>query len=244
MRIEILEINAQSPEGLPAIFTPTLVKFTDKTNYLIDCGFTYNYPEFKQELEKFGVSIADLTGIIISHDDIDHLEGLHCFKEENEAIKVISSDAEADSVAGVIPAERLVQVEGSLNFIPQEMKPMMEGFVKELKAIKRFPVDSILKDKEVINDTLVVVATPGHTKGHISFYDTASKTVIAADAIVVEEGEFNIANPQFTLDMDAALASVERIKSLQPTRIICYHGGIVEDDIQDKLQRLLDRYKQ
>ncbi|MEK6451135.1 MULTISPECIES: MBL fold metallo-hydrolase [Myroides] len=244
MRIEILEINAQSPEGLPAIFTPTLVKFTDKTNYLIDCGFTYNYPEFKQELEKFGVSIADLTGIIISHDDIDHLEGLHCFKEENAAIKVISSDAEADSVAGVIPAERLVQVEGSLNFIPQEMKPMMEGFVKELKAIKRFPVDSVLKDKEVINDTLVVVATPGHTKGHISFYDTASKTVIAADAIVVEEGEFNIANPQFTLDMDAALASVERIKSLQPTRIICYHGGIVEDDIQDKLQRLLDRYKQ
>lgn len=244
MRIEILEINAQSPEGLPAIFSPTLVRFKDHSNYLIDCGFTYNYPEFKNELDKYGVSIADLTGVIISHDDIDHLEGLYCFKQENPAIKVISSDIEADSVAGVVPAERLMQVEASLNFSPLEMKPMMEGFVKELNAIKRFPVDSTLKDNEVLNDTLVVIATPGHTKGHISFYDTESKTLIAADAIVLEDGEFNIANPQFTLDMDAALASVARIKALQPKRIICYHGGVVENDIQEKLQRLLDRYKQ
>ncbi len=242
MRIETLEINAQSPEGLPAIFSPTLVRFKDNSNYLIDCGFTYNYPEFKQELSKYGVSIADLAGIIISHDDIDHLEGLHCFKEENSAIKVISSDVEADSVAGLVEAERLTQVEGSLNFIPQEMKPMMEGFVKELKAIKRFPVDRTVRDNEVFNDTLVIIATPGHTKGHISFFDTESKTLIAADAIVVEDGEFNIANPQFTLDMDAALTSVKRIKALEPQRIICYHGGVVEEGIQEKLQRLLERY--
>lgn len=242
MNIEILNINATSADGQPTVFNPVVVGFADGTSYLVDCGFTYTFEEFKQELRYLGLMLGDLAGIIISHDDIDHLEGLHCFKEEYSSLEVISSFIEADSVSGRVEAERLIQIRESLAHVPEEMKDWVSNFVQQLQAIKRFEVTKTLVDGQVFKDTLEVIATPGHTKGHISFFDRDSKTLIAADAIVVEDGEFNIANPQFTLDMDAALASVRKIKALKPNRIICYHGGEVEEEIEEKLDRLLARY--
>ncbi|MFD0699719.1 MBL fold metallo-hydrolase [Myroides pelagicus] len=239
MNIDILNINAQSADGEQTIFNPVVVGFADGTSYLIDCGFTYNFPEFKKELSSLGLMVADLTGIIISHDDIDHLEGLHCFKEEYVSLEVISSDVEAGSVSGVVASERLLQVKESLERVPEQMKQWVRDFICQLSDIKRFDVDRVLVDGQMFKETLQVIATPGHTKGHISFFDLDSKTFIAADSIVVEGGEFNIANPQFTLDMEAALVSVEKIKALKPSRVICYHGGVVEDEIDEKLDRLL-----
>ncbi|MTG98405.1 MULTISPECIES: MBL fold metallo-hydrolase [Myroides] len=243
MNIDVLHINAKSAEGEPAIFNPVVVGFSDGTSYLIDCGFTYNFSEFKQELRNLGLMIADLKGIIISHDDIDHLEGLHCFKKEYIDLEVISSVEEADSVSGRVDAERLVQVRESLNHIPEEMKQWVNNFIVELEAVKRFEVTSTLVDGQFFKDTLQVIATPGHTKGHLSFFDIETRTLIASDAIVVEDGEFNIANPQFTLDLPAALASVRKLKELNPERIICFHGGMVEEDIEGKLSRLIEKFE-
>lgn len=243
MNIDILSINAKSAEGKATVFTPVVVGFADGTSYLIDCGFTYNFKEFKQELISLGLMIADLKGIIISHDDIDHVEGLHCFKEEYVSLEVIASSIESDSVSGKIESERLLQVRESFAHVSTEMKERVREFVGQLEMIKRFEVDSTLEDGQIFKDTLQVIATPGHTKGHLSFFDLDSKTLIASDAIVVENGEFDIANPQFALDMVAALASVEKIKALKPNRVICYHGGVVEDGIEEKLERLLDKYR-
>ncbi|MDR0227887.1 MAG: MBL fold metallo-hydrolase [Flavobacteriaceae bacterium] len=241
MNIDILHINAQTADGKPTVFNPVVVGFADGTSYLIDCGFTYNFAEFKQELRYLGLMLADLTGIIISHDDIDHLEGLHCFKEEYNSLEVISSLIEADSVSGKVAAERLVQVRESLAHIPEEMKDWANKFIQQLEAIKRFDVTQTLVDSQVFKDTLQVIATPGHTKGHISFFDTDSKTLIACDALVIENGKFNIANPQFTLDLKEAYQSVRKLKELKPLRVICYHGGVMETNIDQAFDELLQQ---
>lgn len=47
--------------------------------------------------------------------------------------------------------------------------------------------------------------TPGHTPGHISLYFLQSKTLVAGDAVVIENGVLDIANPQFALDLEAAV---------------------------------------
>lgn len=241
MNIDILHINAQTTDGKPTVFTPVVVGFADGTSYLIDCGFTYTYQEFKKQLSHLGLMVADLTGIIISHDDIDHVEGLHCFLEEYASLKVISSAIEADSVSGKITAERLIQVRESLAYMPEEMKEWVNSFIVQLEAIKRFDVTQTLRDNQIFKDTLKVIETPGHTKGHLSFYDTESRTLIASDALVIEEGKFNIANPQFTLDLKAAYESVRKIKDLKPLRVICYHGGVMETNVDEALEQLLQQ---
>jgi glyoxylase-like metal-dependent hydrolase (beta-lactamase superfamily II) len=55
-----------------------------------------------------------------------------------------------------------------------------------------------------------VIATPGHTPGHISLYLPELDTIISGDAMALENGKPVIANPQFTLNMEEAAASMER----------------------------------
>ncbi len=66
--------------------------------------------------------------------------------------------------------------------------------------------------------------------GHISLYLPSSKALIAADAVVIEDGKLNIANPDFALDLDEAVRSVERLMDYDIEQLICYHGGLYAGD--------------
>lgn len=59
---------------------------------------------------------------------------------------------------------------------------------------------------------------------------------------MIENGEFEIANPRFTLDLPQAVASVERLSHLESASVICNHGGVIEGEISPKFDRLLARY--
>jgi glyoxylase-like metal-dependent hydrolase (beta-lactamase superfamily II) len=89
--------------------------------------------------------------------------------------------------------------------MPEEYKNSAIEFIEQLKRIQRSEVNLTLKDNDKIEQGLVVINTPGHTKGHISLYIPSEATVIANDAVVIEEDELNIANPAYTLDMDQAI---------------------------------------
>ncbi|MPN01564.1 hypothetical protein SDC9_148774 [bioreactor metagenome] len=71
-----------------------------------------------------------------------------------------------------------------------------------------------------------VLATPGHTLGHISLYMRAWDTLVAGDAAVLDSGALGLANPQFAEDRALAECSLQRILTFGAKTIICYHGGI------------------
>ena len=221
---------------------PTLIQ-ANKKNYLVDCGYEETFDEFVAVLGSFGLSLEDLHAIIISHDDIDHLGALHLFKNINKDLIIYCSEIEEPSVSGKIKSERLIQAESSLLGIPEEYKSRALEFIKQLNQIQRVDVDVTLKENDQIERELFVINTPGHTKGHISLYFPGEATVIANDAVVIEGDELDIANPAFTLDMYQAVKSVEIIRDLKPEKLICYHGGIVESDLHEKLNTLVLKYK-
>lgn len=229
-------------DGIDVVLFPTLVEIRGK-HYLVDCGYAETFPEFVIELRKLGVEISDLHAILISHDDIDHIGGLAQFREMNSELRIYGSETEAPSLSGKIRSERLEQAERSLMTISEEYRPWALRFIEQLKNIQRFPVDITLQNHDRIDGELEVIYTPGHTKGHISLYSPADRTLIANDALVIEDNNFEIANPMFTLHMAKAIRSVKLIKELQPDKIICYHGGIAEDDIPQKLTALLTKYQ-
>ncbi|MDM1045279.1 MBL fold metallo-hydrolase [Myroides sp. 1354] len=220
---------------------PTVIKTASEV-VLIDCGYEETFEQFRSELAKLSIEITDITAIFISHDDIDHLGGLALFLQENPNIKVYSSTIEKPSICGEIKAERLIQAENSLAHLPEDYRPWAESFIAQLKKIKRFPVNQTFNDGDFVLEGLQVIDTPGHTQGHISLLDVANGVLIANDALVVEEGQLNIANPQFTLDLPQAILSVQKIKALQSKKIICYHGGILEINIQEALEKLIQQY--
>ena len=46
----------------------------------------------------------------------------------------------------------------------------------------------------------------------------------------MEGGKPVIANPQFTLDMEKATASMQQLLEYPAKQIVCYHGGIYPDN--------------
>ena len=242
MKIHTFEIRKQI-DNAEVILYPTLLEIKDKY-FLVDCGYEETFPEFITGLRTMGVDLEDLHAILISHDDIDHIGALKLFKDKNPDLIIYSSEIEEPSISGRIKSERLEQAEQSLLTLPQEYITWAHHFIHQLKSIKRIQVDAILKDNDKIEGQVQVVFTPGHTKGHISFYIPGEKTVIANDALVIEGEKFDIANPMFTLDMPQAIRSVELIKEMQPEIVICYHGGIAKGNISQKLTELIDKYKQ
>lgn len=228
-------------DNKPEILFPTLIQCNDQ-NYLVDCGYKETVPEFEIQLKALGVEIQHLTGVMITHDDYDHLGGLSELKKMNPRLKVFCGSLENESISGTIKSERLIQAEKSLHMMPLEYKNWALNFIEKLNNVEKVNVDKTFEDNEVFENDLIIIHTPGHTKGHISVYYPKEKTLIAGDALVVENDEFNIANPTYTLDMSQALNSVEKIRKLAPQKIICYHGGIIEDRIDEKLRTLLNKY--
>src|SRR5690349_7635043 len=229
MKIQTFKIQKQINDT-EVILYPTLLE-TDGKFFLVDCGYEETFSEFITELNKLGVTVDNLYAILVSHDDIDHLGALKLFKDKNPNLLVYSSEIEEPSISGKVKSERLDQAEQSLLTLPEKHKPWANQFINQLKSIKRVSVDVVLKHRDKISDELEVILTPGHTKGHISFFIPSEKILIANDAIVLEFDEFNIANPAFTLDMNQAITSVELINELNPEKIVCYHGGVAVGNI-------------
>ncbi len=240
MNIKIFEVR-KVIDGNEVVLHPTLVEINNK-KFLVDCGYEETFNEFISGMATLGTAVSDLHAILISHDDIDHLGALSLFKSVNPGLIVYCSAVEEDSVIGKVKSERLQQAETSLPTLPDEYKAWALRFIDQLRSIKRIKVDAILNDGDNIERELRVMATPGHTKGHISFYALAENTLIANDAIVFENGKFDIANPAFTLDMKQAIESVKKIRDMNPEKIICYHGGLVDRNLEEQLDDLIDKY--
>jgi len=211
---------------------------------LVDCGYAGFKLLLEQSLQQHGLSLGSLTGLLITHHDIDHMGCAYELKETYPALKLYTSVWEEAYVTGRKKSLRLQQAEDLFDCLPEEQKQGAIAFQELLKTMQPVPVDAVFADNEEpsIMPGVEVIHTPGHMPGHISLYIKESKTLIAADAIVYQDGQLDIANPSFTLDLPQALASVQKLQQLEINKIICYHGGVVDASIQTKLLQLLARY--
>jgi len=84
--------------------------------------------------------------------------------------------------------------------------------------------------------SLEVVAAPGHTPGHVAFFDTRDGTLYCGDAYSTLGGVATTAkvNPRFPLPAAAtwhrptALESARALRALEPTRLAPGHGKVVD----------------
>lgn len=212
---------------------------------LVDCGYPGFLPLIEKAASDKGIDFNKLTGIIITHNDIDHNGGLFEVKEKYPNATVYASVKEAPAVSGREKSARLLQAEALFPNLPEEHQPGALAFQQMLEAIKPVPVDYILQDDAILPycGGISIIPTPGHTPGHISLYLMKSKTLITADAVVIENGVLNIANPQFVIDPAQAVASVEKLQQYDIEKLVCYHGGVLTENIQEQIADLLQNYK-
>ncbi|NMH68334.1 MBL fold metallo-hydrolase [Bacillus sp. RO3] len=204
---------------------PSLIILNNELT-LVDTGYTNFIHLIENEIIKNGYEMKNLKNIVITHYDDDHIGSLYDFKEKYPWIKIIASEMEAKYISGEMKSERLVQAEEMLENMPNEEIEFGKWFVQQLKDLKHVSIDEKVHDGEMILDNNCrVVATPGHTSGHISLYFPSLNSVITGDAAVHENHELVIANPHFCLHVENAKQSLNKVKGLKAETYYCYHGG-------------------
>jgi glyoxylase-like metal-dependent hydrolase (beta-lactamase superfamily II) len=103
-----------------------------------------------------------------------------------------------------------------------------------------YPGASVTPNRTVSEGDMIgslrVIASPGHTPGHVSFLDTRDETLICGDAFATLGGVATSAKgsplfpvPQFfTWHRPTALESARKLTALSPRRLAPGHGRIVD----------------
>lgn len=87
---------------------------------------------------------------------------------------------------------------------------------------------------------LQVIATPGHTLGHISVLDPVSSLFVAGDALTNQEGNLAVSPPQFTTDMAMANESVRKIATFDFETAVFGHGEPIESGASQAVAELAE----
>jgi len=206
---------------------PTLL--WDKQNIiLVDCGFIGALSILERELQRHGLSTEQLTGLVLTHHDHDHMGAAAALKRTNPNMKVCASAVEVPFISAQEKPLRLSQAEEMQKTLPPEQQDFGKAFCDMLRRVEPVGVDESFQngDHKDWCGGCRIIATPGHTPGHISLLMEKESIIITGDAIALEDGKPAIANPQFTLNLEQATSSMEKLLSLKAKAYFCYHGGV------------------
>ncbi len=98
--------------------------------------------------------------------------------------------------------------------------------------------DTLLHEGDRVG-SLEVVATPGHTPGHVSFLDTRDRTLIAGD-VFTTFGRVETTSKYYwrfplatsaTWDKARNVESARALRALEPTALLVGHGPVVRDPL-------------
>lgn len=128
------------------------------------------------------------------------------------------------SVAHVILTHRHGDHAGSAPAV-LELAPQATGYAgaADLGAISAPRPLTAVADGDLVFD-LRMIATPGHTAGHIAVLDEAAGVLVAGDALGTAGGTLTGSNPSFTEDEAAAAASIAKLGALTFETLLVGHG--------------------
>jgi glyoxylase-like metal-dependent hydrolase (beta-lactamase superfamily II) len=157
---------------------------------------------------------APIVRIALTHGHGDHLGSLDVLKERlGDSVQVLMPELDARIHAG----EKIV--EGKL--------PGAWPTVKTTPDVRLNAGDRV--------GSLEVVASPGHTPGHVSFLDTRDRTLIAGD-VFTSYGKVAVSNHFYwrfpfaamaTWEKSKDAASAKALRALEPNILVVGHGPAV-----------------
>jgi len=216
--VEMLEVKHQNMAIYPVLI------WDDGDVVLVDSGYPGMFDAMCAEIAKCGFKPEQITKLILTHQDIDHIGNARLFKERGA--QVLAYEEESPFIQGDKPLTKLSDMEANFDSLPPERK----GFYQMLKdAIPNMSVhvDVRLTDGETlpICGGIEVIHTPGHTPGHIVLKLLKSGIVVCGDAANISDGKLVGANSAMTHDMAAAEESFKKILELGASAYECYHTG-------------------
>lgn len=202
---------------------------------LVDAGLPGGERAILDAASALGLPI---TRIVLTHAHADHLGSLSALRPLLPTAELSASARDARFLAG------------DMTLAPDEQQGKLRGSYQQIAA----PIDRTLADGDQVG-SLRVVASPGHTPGHIALLDPRDGTLIAGDALQTRGGIAVAGTLRWRFPLPAlatwhrptALASARRLRELRPTRLAVGHGDPLEQPLAaldaaiDEAARALDK---
>ena len=209
----------QTPEGLTAI----------------DTG--WDLPEslesIRAQLSEIGAGLEDINEVILTHFHIDHLGFIPRLKS-TQPLKVYLHEQDLNllkirytEVDNFLPmTDRFLQTHG---FPAAELTPP-EFQLPVPTGIGAIEPDVILHGGESLQVgkyQLKVIHTPGHTPGHVTFYEPQNKFLISGDMLlpnIVTNAAFHVQHIEYPMEL--YLESLHTLKQLDIDVVLPGHDHV------------------
>jgi glyoxylase-like metal-dependent hydrolase (beta-lactamase superfamily II) len=192
---------------------------------LVEAGPASTHDALLEGVREAGVDPAEIGDVLLTHVHLDHAAGAGRLARVAPRARIHVHPLGAPHVAD--PARLLA----SARRLYGERMEEMWGEMLPVPAERiHTPADG--EPLRVAGRTLHALDTPGHAGHHLAFHDPESGAVFTGDVGGIRlEGVRHVRppTPPPELDTPAWMRSLDRLRSLEPTRLLLTHFGGVED---------------
>jgi glyoxylase-like metal-dependent hydrolase (beta-lactamase superfamily II) len=213
----LLDLDFRDTEGLVAAYLlPEEAGWT-----LIETGPSTCRDALLAGLSVAGVAASEVRHVFVTHIHLDHAGGVGSLLD---ALPSATFYAHELGVPHLLDPSRLVASArrawgAAADPLWGPILPVAPARLVALKGGERFPLRG---------GTLAVLATPGHARHHLAFFDSAIRGVFTGDGAGVRLERSERARPAVPppdLDLDQLFASVEAMQRLDPAQVLYSHFG-------------------
>ncbi|MCD0163444.1 MBL fold metallo-hydrolase [Deinococcus sp. 6YEL10] len=231
----VLELPA-TLMGTPSVIHPVALVGPDHILTLVDTGLPGMLDAIISELHAADFTLGQVQRVIVTHHDLDHIGSLDAVVHATGA-EVWALEPEVPYVTGERRAQKLPSPEQAQAILADpDLNPTTRAMLT--REPTRVPVSRALRDGDLLPGQVRVIATPGHTPGHLSLLVPGGNILISGDALTAQGGMLHGPLSHATPDLPGAHASVRRLAQEDVQTIVTYHGGVVSDDAGGQLRAL------
>jgi glyoxylase-like metal-dependent hydrolase (beta-lactamase superfamily II) len=173
----------------------------------VDAGMKSSGSEMLAGLAELGRSPRDVRAVLLTHWHNDHAAGAAELARLAGGADVYYSSAEAGHLTRAVAAGGL---RGRLSAAIPETGPLVlfKGLLGNAPQQAVEATRTAADGDRIVDGEFDVLATPGHTAGHLSYYHRPTRTLFAGDAVAVIGGRLRFMARPVTEDLAAARASM------------------------------------
>jgi glyoxylase-like metal-dependent hydrolase (beta-lactamase superfamily II) len=200
---------------------------------LVEPGTSGSAPVVRAALRQLGVGADDLASVVVTHIHLDHAGGVGDIAEMYPRAEIVVHEKGARHLADpsrLMRSARMVYGD-SLDTLFGELKPTDAARIRAVEDTGSIDLGG--------GRLLESHYSPGHAKHHVGLMDSRTGDLYVGDAAgiyIPETADVKPATPPPDFDLDTALASLGRFRSLGPQRLLFAHYGPV-DEVEDTLER-------
>lgn len=222
---QLLDLDFRDTEGLVAAYLlPGIEGWT-----LIETGPASCRDALLAGLARAGVDPSEVRDVFVTHIHLDHAGGVGVLAE---ALPRAEFHAHELGVPHLVDPSRLVASArrawgAAMDPLWGPVLPIGAARIHALRGGERFP----LRD-----GVLDVIATPGHAKHHLAFFDSTIRGVFTGDGAGVRlerSPHTRPAVPPPDLDLDQLFASLEAMRRTEPRLVLLSHFGPTPEGAAD-----------